>query len=147
MDGRYDVTKSSYELRRCERSNRKGTGETRTVGAMPLGSGSVPFGTSHSNRSHARTRTRASNSRLHTRIHTCVYSHRVSAPITEPPFLLGLREFVRVDFAEIERNVSLVERTHIYICMYIVRIVLLCKQARLDFDSHSVVDRRRDLKL
>lgn len=46
--------------------------EKRTVGAMPLGSGSVPFGTSHSNRSHARTRTRASNSRLHTRTHTCV---------------------------------------------------------------------------
>lgn len=46
--------------------------EKRTVGAMPLGSGSVPFGTSHSNRSHARSRTRASNSRLHTHTHTCV---------------------------------------------------------------------------
>lgn len=72
-DGRYNVT-TEPSPRRCERSNRKGTGETRTVGAMPLGSGSVPFGTSHSNRSHARTRTRASNSRLHTRVYTPVYT-------------------------------------------------------------------------
>lgn len=113
------VTATPVSLRRCERSNRKGTGETRTVGAMPLGSGSVPFGTSHSN--HA-----PQNSRLHTRVYThlCVYTTIPRSFATDnrtihPP---TLREFVRsfVRCAPILRKSNATFRSHTraYTCVY-----------------------------
>lgn len=55
--------------------------QKRTVGAMPLGSGSVPFGTSHSSRSHAPTRTRARTRTRAAKTRACTSTR---APVCAP---------------------------------------------------------------
>lgn len=134
--------------------------EKRNVGAMPLGSGSVPFGTSHSNRSHARIRTRAT-ARAYTRTPV---RRRISAPITKDiltDVFLGagiLRKRSFHFFEARHRRADLhFEHRCSSVCARAVllrrppsdqRAILLCKEVRLGFVSHSASWRaRRDLKL